>query len=98
MDFKSVHFECRMMLFYEISEKSRLFFHRVQKKFYGIYYIYVKYSISYISILSVSIKINISYIFRSLKLNYEVKNYLDLITCLVIAIQSSDNGQNISLQ
>ena len=30
-DFKSVHFECRMVLFYMIWEKSRLFFHRMKK-------------------------------------------------------------------
>ena len=28
-DFKSVHFECRIVLFYTIWEKSRLFFLRV---------------------------------------------------------------------
>ena len=28
-DFKSVHFDCRMVLFYMIWEKSRLFFHRM---------------------------------------------------------------------
>ena len=28
-DFKSVHFECRMVLFYMIWEKSRIFFHRM---------------------------------------------------------------------
>ena len=28
-DFKSVHFECRMILFYLIWEKSRHFFHRM---------------------------------------------------------------------
>ena len=28
-DFKCVHFECRMVLFYTIWKKSRLFFHRV---------------------------------------------------------------------
>ena len=32
-DFKCVHFECRMVLFYMICEKSRLFSHRVKKKY-----------------------------------------------------------------